>query len=151
VLDRADQKFFAGADVGPVVQAIQGGLYQQGIVTQQIGPAQWSGRASDTRWAMRPRATLWAYPAPGGFVVQASVSAEFETNGLILFAVLWFVLFPAAVIVAVLAYQEWQRRQSELLLSVWGPVVQRIAAPMPPYAPFLRSPPGAAPGPPGPS
>jgi hypothetical protein len=142
VLDKTDQKFFAGADVGPVVQAIQGGLYQRGIATQQVAPTLWSGQATDARWAMLPRATLSSYPAPGGFVVQANVSAEFQTNGLILFVVLWFFFFPAAVIVAVLAYQEWQKRQSELLFALWGPVAQRIAAPMPPYGPLVP-PPGA--------
>ena len=107
MLDKTDQKFFAGVDVGPVVHAIQGGLYQQGIATQQVGPSQWSGQASQTRWAVAPRASLSTYPAPGGFVVVAEVSAQFETNGLIVFMVLWFLCFPAAVIVAVLAYQEW--------------------------------------------
>jgi hypothetical protein len=122
--------------MGPVVQAIQGGLYQRGIATQQVGPSEWSGRASDTRYAMAPLATLSAYPATGGFVVRANVSAEFETNGLIVFVLLWLVCFPAAVIVAVLAYQEWQKKQSELLFAIWGPVAQRIASPTPLYAPW---------------
>jgi hypothetical protein len=143
VLEKTDQKFFAGADVGPVVQAIRGGLYQRGIATQQVGVSLWSGRATDARWAMLPRATLSTYPAPGGFVVQATVSVDFETNGLIVLVVLWVLVFPAAVICAVLAYQEWQKRQTELLLGVWGPVAQRIAAPMPPYAPL--TPPEAGP------
>jgi hypothetical protein len=135
VLDKTEQRFFGGTDAGPVVQAIQGALYQRGMATQQVGPAQWSGQATQTRWAMAPRATLWTYPAAGGFVVVAQVSAEFENNGLIVFALLWFFCFPAAVIVAVLAYQEWQKKQSELLFEIWGPVAEWMAAPMPPYGP----------------
>lgn len=89
---------------------------------------------------MAPQATLAAYPVPGGVVVQATVGAQFETNGLIVFVLLWLFCFPAAVIVAVLAYQEWQKKQSELLFAIWSAVAALMAAPYAPWPPGPRSP-----------
>ncbi|MBK7586738.1 MAG: hypothetical protein IPI67_41950 [Myxococcales bacterium] len=57
------------------------------------------------------------------------VIADFESNSLVLFIVLWFVFFPIALILALMGYQEWERRQLSLFQAVWTPLGQMIAAP----------------------
>jgi hypothetical protein len=69
------------------------------------------------------------YPTTGGFVIDVTVAAEPTSGGLVLLALGWLLFFPVALICALLAYQDWQKRQAELLAAAWGPVARQIAAP----------------------
>ena len=147
MLDKADQRHFAGSDVAAVVGSIQGTLYQSGIQLQQTAPNVWTGRGTQSSWAMAPRVTLTVMQMPSGFGIDLRVSADFETNGIVLFVLAWFFFFPIAILLAVLGYQDWERRSVYLIQSVWAPLGSKMIAPPAPQ----WGPPAAAPGPPPPA
>jgi hypothetical protein len=144
MIDKNERQYFPGQDVQGVIQTIQGALYHMGIPTQQTGPSQWGGRAAQASYGLAPKVQLAVAPAQGGFFVDARVSADFETNGLIIFVVLWFLFFPAAIVIGVLAYQDFSNRTQHLHQAIWAPVMQRMT---PAVAPPAMHPPAAAPPP----
>lgn len=151
MIDKNEQRFFGGQDVGAVVQQIQGALYQSGVSLQQTGPNTWSGRSSNSSYGMAPKVTLTTMPAQGGFTVDARVAVDFETNAIIVLVLSWVFFFPLAIILAILGYQDWQTRQNQLLAAIWAPVQSRMMAPpVPQYGPPAHPqgyapPPGAPP------
>lgn len=145
MLDKNERQFFTGSDTQSVIQSLQGTLYAQGIALTQTGPAQWAGRGQTATYAMVPKVSVSLMQAQGGFFVDVRVSADFETNGLVIFIVAWLFFFPVAIVLAIMGYQEWEKRQQALQQALWAPLAHRIAAP--PQAAWGAPPVGAA-GPP---
>lgn len=144
MLDKADQRHFAGTDVSSVVGSIQSTLHQNGILLQQTAPNVWTGSGTQSSWSIKPRVTVTVMQMPSGFGVDLRVSADFESNGIVLFVVAWVFFFPIAILLAVLGYQDWERRSVYLIQSVWAPLAAKmIAPPAPQWGPTA-----AAPGPP---
>ncbi len=148
MLDRNERNYFTGQDVQGVVMTLQGALAAQGIYLQPYGPSNWSGRGQAASYGIAPKASLTATPVQGGFFVDLRFSPDFESNSLVLFIVAWLVFFPVAVILAVMAYQDWEVRQRQLFYAVWSPVAGLMAPPpmgmygMPPGAGQPVPPPG---------
>ncbi len=151
MLDKNERQFFTGEDTQSVIQSLQGTLYQHGIGVTQTGPAQWGGRGQTAAYGMVPKVSISLMPAQGGFFVDVRVSADFETNGLVIFIVAWLFFFPVAIILGFLGYQDWQNRQMQLSQALWAPLAHRIAQPpAPAWGPQMGAPPQAPPtaGPP---
>ncbi|HEY6562648.1 MAG TPA: hypothetical protein VI072_35515 [Polyangiaceae bacterium] len=129
MIEKFERQYFSGADTQSVVQSIQYTLYQSGIQVSQVAPNSWTGRAGEVSYGLRLKATLTVQPAPGGFVIDLRIGSDIETNGIILLVVLWLVFFPAAIVIALLAYQDVSGRQTRLAQAVWGPIANRMMAP----------------------
>ncbi|HET9955659.1 MAG TPA: hypothetical protein VFQ61_14190 [Polyangiaceae bacterium] len=129
MFEQTERQFFAGTDVNPVITALCGGLQTQGFRGQQTAANTWQAQSLATSYGTSLRVTMWVVPSPSGFAVEARYSAEFENNALIVFAVLWFVFFPAAIVLAILGYQDVTNRLFTLRGSFWMPVASRIVAP----------------------
>ncbi len=132
MLDKNERQFFAGNDPQPVIQGISGALYQAGIMLTQTGPNSWGGRAQTGAYGMVPKVAVSVMPVQGGFFIDVRVSPDFETNGLVIFLVAWLFFFPAAIILGLLGYQDWQNRQQQLSGALWSNVQHLMAAPPPP-------------------
>jgi hypothetical protein len=148
MFDRNERQFFSGQDIASVVSAIGAGLSPTGIVLQQTAPNGWTGRAPGASYGLIPKVLVSAMPIQNGFYLDVRVAPDFDSGGLVLFILSWFFFFPLAIILGVLAYQDWQQRQAHLFASVWGPVANRIVAPPapqfgagPPMAPGAWGPP----------
>lgn len=148
MLDKIDVRHFGDSDVASAIQAIQGTLYQYGVALQQTGPNTWTGRGTQASYSIVPKVGITAMPIQNGFSIDLRVSADFETNGLILFVVAWLFFFPVAIILALLAYQDWERRATMLVQAVWSPLSTRMIAPPAPVwgPPAVGAPPGPPPG-----
>jgi hypothetical protein len=133
VIDQSEQHYFQGADLASVTQTMQNALYQCGVGLHQTGPDSWTGRANAASYGMTAKVSLSAQRVGEGFSVNLRVSPDFEGTSLIIFIVLWVVFFPAAIIVAVLAYQDFQNRGTHLMRSVWSPVQQHMVKQHDPY------------------
>jgi hypothetical protein len=118
VFDKTERAFFAGTDVPAVVRRLQSALHVAEVPTQQTAPASWVGRGVRTSWSIVPRVTMNAAPTPNGFMVEVRVSADVEPTGAIVLVVCWLFCFPAAILVAVLAHQDFTRRQAELFAGM---------------------------------
>jgi hypothetical protein len=142
VFERTERQFFRGQDATAVVQTIQQALYASGVMTQQTGPAGWSGRGVSPSYGLVPKVSIFAAPSPDGFSVDVRIMADTEGSGIIVAIVLWFVFFPAALIVGYMAYQDFVQRQAQLFNSVWAPLGHLIVAPNYPAPQFGAPPPG---------
>jgi len=130
VLDKVDRQGVSG-DLVSAVQTVQGTLYQRGIPTSAIMPNAWSGRAATASYGLFPRVQITAAEAQGGCFIDLKISADFDTTALIVLVVAWMMFFPVAIVLAVLAYQDWERRTRELRDAVWASLSHRL---MPPQA-----------------
>lgn len=129
MLDKNERQFFAQEHAQSVIQTLSGTLLSAGIPLTQTGPNQWSGRGQLASYGMVPKVLVSMMPVQGGFFLEVRVVADFESNALVILIVLWFVFFPVAIIMAVMGYQDWERRQVQLFQAVWMPLSNRIAAP----------------------
>jgi hypothetical protein len=150
MLDKADRRYLRSSDPTAIVGSIQGAVYQLGIQLQQTGPNIWVGRGNQASYAMVPKVAVTIAPIQDGVCVDVRVTADFEQNGIILFVVAWIFFFPAAVIMAVLGYQDWEKRATWTLSAIWTPLTpQMMNPPAPAWGPPLAAPPGAPGAPPG--
>jgi hypothetical protein len=144
MLDRNDRQYFTGQDVQSVLSSLQSTLHASGIQLMPTGPSSWSGRGTLAVWSMVPKIQVSVMPVQGGFFLDLRISPDFEGNGIVLFVVSWFFFFPVAIVLAVLAYQDWQNRQTALFNALWAPLASRMAPPPGPQWPL--APGGAPPG-----
>lgn len=145
MLDKIDRRYFAGSEAGLLASSIQGTLYQYGIHSQQIGPSSWSARGTHGAWSLVPKVGFSIAPVQGGLAVDVRVSPDIETNGIIILVVAWVFFFPVAIVLGLLAYQDWERRSAEIMNAIWAPLASKMIAPQ---APAWGVPPAPAPPPP---
>ncbi|MCK6534728.1 MAG: hypothetical protein L6Q84_17285 [Polyangiaceae bacterium] len=129
MLDKNERQFFAQEHAESVLQTVTGTLHAQGVPLAQTGPNQWAGRGQVPSHGIVPKVLVSMMPVQGGFFLEVRAVADIESNAIVLLIVLWLVFFPVAIILAVMAYQDWERRQLYLFQSVWAPLANRIAAP----------------------
>jgi hypothetical protein len=140
MLDKSDRQFVPGQDVASVINVLQGSLYAAGIVLAQTGPNQWVGRGQTATYSIVPKVMVSTMAAQGGFFLDVRIAADFEGNGLVIFIVAWLFFFPVAIVLAILAYQDWENRQKYLTGVIWSPLASRLGPP--PAAPWGTPPPG---------
>jgi hypothetical protein len=146
MLDKADRRYLKSADPAAIAGSIQGAVYQFGIQLQQTAPNTWVGRGNQASYAMVPKVAITISPIQDGVCVDVRVSPDFESNGIILLVVAWIFFFPVAVILAVLGYQDWEKRAAWTLSSIWTPLsAQMINPPAVAWGAQIAAPP-AAPG-----
>lgn len=139
-----------------MIQSIQASLYRQGIQVGPIAPNSWAGRSNQVSYGMRLKATVTLLPAQDGFFVDLRVGSDIESNGIIVLIVLWFVFFPAALVIGLLGYQDVTAKQTQLCQAVWAPLAGRIVPANVAYPPQqiampgVGYPPGGPPPGPGP-
>ena len=121
MLDKADRRYLKSSDPNSIVGSIQGAVYHQGIQLQQTAPNIWVGRGNQASYGMVPKVAITISPIQDGMCVDVRVSPDFESNGIILFAVAWIFFFPAALILAILGYQDWERRAMATMSAIWTP------------------------------
>ncbi len=138
MFDKTERQFFGGQDVQGVIQLLQQVLYSNGVVLSQTGPTTWAGRGTIPSYSIVPRVSVSVSPTPQGFCLDMRTTADNEGSGIVVFVVLWFVFFPAAIIVAFLAYQDFQQRQQALMQAMWAPLSPRFVAPN--FAPAFGQP-----------
>lgn len=146
MIDKIDRRYFGGVDGAAIVQSISGTLYQNGIVLQQTAPNAWSGRGQHASYGIVPKVGITVMQMQDGISVDLRVSADIEGNGIVLMVVAWFFFFPVAIILAVLGYQDFDRRAQLLIASIWAPLAHKmVSAPVPHWGPPAA---GMPPGPP---
>ena len=140
MFDKTERAFFAGSDVSAIVTPLQRALDGAEISTQQTGPATWSGKSHRAAWSLSPRVSVTAAPTPKGFMLEVRISADVESGGAIGMVVCWFFCFPVAILLGVLAHQEFTRRQAELFQTMYGQLRHKMIEPNfpPPFAGLPR-------------
>ncbi len=147
MLDKADRRYLRASDPMAIVGSIQAAIYQHGIQLQQTGPYSWEGRGTQATYGLVQKVGVTVTPFQEALTVDVRVSADFETNGLVIFVVAWLFFFPVAIILAVLAYQEWERRATWTMQTIWTPLMpQMTSPPAPAWGPPAMAP-GAQPAP----
>jgi hypothetical protein len=129
MLDKNERQFFSQEHAESVIQTLSGTLLSAGIPLTQTGPNQWAGRGQVASHGVLPKVLVSMMPVQNGFFLDVRVVADFESNSIVIMVVLWFVFFPVAVILAIMAYQDWERRQLQLFQAIWMPLSNRIVAP----------------------
>ena len=154
MLDKADRRYLRSSDPTAIVGNIQGTVYQSGIQLQQTAPNIWIGRGNQASYAIVPKLAITISPVQDAVCVDVRVTADFESNGIIIFALAWIFFFPAAVILAILGYQDFGRRAQWILSAIWTPLSAQMINPpapaWPPQMPAAPIPPTAYGPPPGP-
>jgi hypothetical protein len=140
MLDKAERQFVPGQDVASVINTLQSSLYGVGITLAQTGPNQWTGRGQTATYSIVPKIMVSTAAAQGGYFLDVRIAADFEGNGLVLFVLAWFFFFPIAIVLAIMAYQDWQNRQNHLSQVIWSPLASRLGPP--PAAPWGTPTPG---------
>jgi hypothetical protein len=143
VIDRTDRQFFSGTGVADVVGQLGQPLAGQGIQLIQIGPTNWQARGNQPSYGLVPKVSLTASPSPGGFYLDVRFSMDLDATAIIVLVIAWLFCFPAAVVLAILGYQDISERLRLLHASFWAPVGHLIVAPQYPTPGWLQPPPGA--------
>jgi hypothetical protein len=112
-----------------------------GSALAQVGPTAWAGRSLARSWNITQTITVQTMPAPGGTGVQITTGAEVDQTGMVLFIVAAVLLWPVAVIVGFLAYDDFNKRRQYALQMIWS----QLGAPMAPMAPTQPGPYGVRP------
>jgi hypothetical protein len=148
MLDKSDRRYFSGSDVQSIVYSVQSTLHQHGIGFQQTGPNAWSGRGQQVSYGFVLRVGLTITPAGDATIADLRVSPDLEGSGIVIFVLAWLFFFPIAIVLALLGYQDWERRSNALVASVWTPLSNRMIAPPAPHwgPPQMGAPPGPPPG-----
>jgi hypothetical protein len=135
VIERTDRQFFAGTDVDAVVTALAQGLHAQGLGLTQTGPSSWKARGTVPSYGVVPEVRVTAMPSPQGFFLDVRFTIDLEGTGVVLAILAWFLCFPLAIGLAVLAYLDVSQKLRVLHGTFWTPVAHRIVAPN--YPPAL--------------
>lgn len=129
VRDRSERQFFSGTDVNSIIGAVGNGLSAFDIQFVQTGSNSWLGKGSTPSYGMLQKVSLVVYPSPQGFYLDVRYGYDFDSTGAVLFVLAWFLFFPAAIVLAILAYNDFTARQDQLMQSIWNPVRNLIIAP----------------------
>ena len=144
MIDRTDRQFFSGSGVAEVVGRLGQGLAAQGLQLGQIGPSNWQGRSNQASYGLVPKVSLSVTPSPGGFCLDVRFTLDLEGSAIIGLVLAWVFCFPAAVVLAVLAYQDITERLRQLHGAFWAPVQHLIVAPNYGAPAWQQPPPGAS-------
>jgi hypothetical protein len=129
MLDKNERNYFPGNDVNGAISILTGALAQSGVPLQQISPNTWTGRGNVVSYGIAPKASVTVSQTQAGFFLDVRMSADFESNALVIFVVSWLFFFPIAIILGVMAYQDWENRMRQLFYVVWSPLGPRMGPP----------------------
>lgn len=144
MLDKNERNYFPGTDVNGTLSILSGALAQSGIELAQFGPNTWGGRGKIVSYGIAPKASVTVTQMQDGYFLDIRMSPDFESNALVIFVISWIFVFPVAIILGVMAYQDWEARMRQLFFAVWSPLGPRMGPP-PGYQPMPTGPPVAPP------
>jgi hypothetical protein len=140
VFDRTERGFFAGNDVARVMAPLSRALESEAIPLQQTAAASWVARGTQISWGMVQRVSLVVSPTPQGFMLEARVSADIQPGAVVPLVIMWIFCFPLAILLGLLAHQDFTKRQAELLDRM-REAVEPLMIPANFPAPFPGAPP----------
>ncbi|MEJ7735454.1 MAG: hypothetical protein WKG00_40495 [Polyangiaceae bacterium] len=140
MFDRTERGFFEGNDVARVMGPLSRALEREAIPLQQTAAAAWVARGTQISWGMVQRVALTVLPTPQGFMLEVRVSADIQPGTVVPLVFMWLFCFPAALFVAFLAYQDFTRKQAEVLDRM-REAVEPLMIPANFPAPFAGAPP----------
>ena len=140
MFDRTERGFFAGADVARVMAPLARTLESEAMQLQQQAASVWLARGTQISWGMVQRVALVVSPTPQGFMLEARVSADIQPGAVVPLVMMWMFCFPAAILVGLLAHQDFTKRQAELLDRM-REAVEPLMIPVNFPAPFPGAPP----------
>ncbi len=150
MFEATSTRIFA-ADATHVAGLLPQAVYESSSVALvQAQPYFWTGRSVGSVWGMQAEVTVRTMTTPDGTSVSVTVGAQVDQTGLIIFVVLCFIFLPAAVILAVVAYNDFTSRRVAVMESVFGRLSAATGKPALPVAfgpPQGGYPPPAAPPP----
>ena len=79
MFDKTERAFFAGTDVGAVVNRLHHALHASKLPLEQTGPATWSGKTYETSWSIAARVAMTASPTPQGFMLEVRITAPLDS------------------------------------------------------------------------
>jgi len=137
-------------DASQVVPLLPQAVYESAAVQlAQVQPAYWHGRSVGSVWGMQAEVTIRTMTTPDGTNVHVTVGAQLEQNALIIIVLLGLFFFPGAIILALIAYNDFTSRRTMVLESIFGrisaatgkPAMAVGFGPPAPYAPPYPPPP----------
>jgi hypothetical protein len=133
MFDQTDIRFVAV----PPAQAegvLMGIVQQGGFYVQPTGPGMWACRAMPT-YGFIPHLNVRMTDRGGTIEISLHGYGEFDQSSMVVAIVLLILFWPAAAVLAYLAYDGIQRRFRTLAQHVWWqlPPVQQAYAAQPPY------------------
>lgn len=141
MFDRTERGFFEGTDVARVMGPLSRTLDAEAAPLQQTAPSTWIARGSQVSWGMVHKVTVNISPTPQGFMLEVRVAADIQPSTVIPLVLLWIFCFPGALLVGLLAHQDFTQRQAALLDRMRA-AVEPLMIPPNFAAPFLGQPPG---------
>jgi hypothetical protein len=99
-----------------------------GAMLMPMGPASWSGRGMAKAWNITQLVTVETVPTPDGTGVRITIGAEVDSTGWVLFILAAVFMWPAAVIIGFLAYDDFNKKRLATLQMIWA----QVGAAMPP-------------------
>jgi hypothetical protein len=114
-----EQRLLPGS-IENVGGAVPGAVYQASMVhASAMMPGYWEGKGPKGSWGVVPTVAVRLFPGQGGTMAEVRVGAEVDTTSLVIFGVLFFFFFPAAVLVGYLAYDDFQKRRTGMIHAIW--------------------------------
>lgn len=141
-------------DAAQVAQLLPQAVYESSAVQlAQTQPYFWQGRSVGSVWGMQAELTVRTMTTPDGTSVHVTVGAQVEQNSLIVFVLLCFFFFPAALVLGLLAYNDFTSRRLVVMESVFSRISAATGkpglavgfAPQGPYPPPYPQPGGGPP------
>jgi hypothetical protein len=86
----------------------------------QMQPYFWQGRSYGSVWGMQAEVAVRTMTTPDGTSVHVTVGAQIEQNALIVFILMCFFFFPAALIIGLLAYNDFTSRRFVVMEGVFA-------------------------------
>jgi hypothetical protein len=137
VFNRGDRLFFAASDAQAVMTPMLHVLSAYGVVPYQTGPASWTGQSPPSTWGLALKSNVYAVSSPHGLTVEVQTLAHLDFSiGIVLFYILFLFCLPAALVIALLAYNDFTQRQTAVLFSIRQSVAHKLVAPPYGFAPF---------------
>ena len=121
--------FFHGQDVQGIVHQVGGALYHMGINLAPSGPMRWEGVGASGSYGISPKLWVSVMPDQGGFWLDVRLWAELDTGFMVMFALMWFFCFPAALLFLLLGNSSWTQRAEELMFTMQQPVAHLQSTP----------------------
>jgi hypothetical protein len=108
-------------EAAQVAQLLPQAIYESSSVQlAQMQPYFWQGRSQGHVWGMHAELTVRTMTTADGTNVAVTVGAQLEQNALIVFVLSCFFFFPMALVLGLLAYNDFTSRRFVLMESIFA-------------------------------
>jgi hypothetical protein len=117
-------------DGAQVQNALPQAVYEASAAQMvQMQPGYWQGRSVGSVWGMQAEVTVHTMATPQGAQVHVTVGAEVAQNPLIVIALLCFFFFPAAILLGIVAYNDFSSRRLVVMEGVFARLATATGTP----------------------